>query len=195
MHSQIIMTRTEALEAYCTILAKQLTEADIQSIAVDWTQAGAITLDEAEKELRSEGIEDPSPELIEWLASGDQCPSPTPSFMRPVLLSSLMKSHAQVQNSYIESELGKTIEGVKVEGEDAVGSLCPCCGYYSLDAEDPGWDICLVCFWENGGDGPNHMTLAEAQKNFATFGAMSEGHLTHVDPLGPQKYRRSPDFT
>jgi hypothetical protein len=71
---------------------------------------------------------------------------------------------------------------------------CPCCGFLTL-AERGGYDICPVCFWEDDGQdvhdthvvrgGPNgDLSLAQARKNFASFGACRERDLPHVrDPL------------
>ncbi|HKP55387.1 MAG TPA: CPCC family cysteine-rich protein [Polyangiales bacterium] len=59
---------------------------------------------------------------------------------------------------------------------------CPCCGYRTLP-ERGGYDICILCFWEdNGSDdinagGPNrNVSLAEARANFCD-------HLT-MYPVG-----------
>lgn len=64
---------------------------------------------------------------------------------------------------------------------------CPCCGYRTLH-EGPGdYDLCPVCFWEDAGDqlrwpmladGPNGISLIEAQRNFVEIGAC------HADSLG-----------
>ncbi|MCP4503669.1 MAG: hypothetical protein GY822_27380 [Deltaproteobacteria bacterium] len=56
------------------------------------------------------------------------------------------------------------------------------------------WDICRVCFWENGGDGPNHTSLAEAKENFATYRAMSKRHIKHVERDVRRKYARSEEY-
>jgi hypothetical protein len=70
--------------------------------------------------------------------------------------------------------------------------LCPCCEYFALDpGEDGMWDICSVCFWENGGDGPNHMTLAQARKNFEEIGACDRRSLEHLAPDRRRKYGRA----
>jgi hypothetical protein len=71
--------------------------------------------------------------------------------------------------------------------------VCFICGYRTLD-ERCGWDICPVCFWEDDvlveGDvdkrsPANHMTISEAQANYARIGAVSPEFLDNVRP--PQK--------
>lgn len=57
---------------------------------------------------------------------------------------------------------------------------CPCCGYRTIQ-EGPGdYDLCPVCLWEDAGDqlrwplladGPNGISLIEAQRNFVELGA------------------------
>ena len=67
---------------------------------------------------------------------------------------------------------------------------CPCCGYLTMD-EPPGYySICPVCFWEDDAlqlefattlaGGANAVSLAEAQRNFAGFGASEERVRAHV---------------
>lgn len=98
----------------------------------------------------------------------------------------------KVHNTYLSHKL-KILTGIQynVIGNATKTSLCPCCFYYSLDFGEEGlWDICSVCFWENGGASPNHMSLDEAQKNFAKFGAINQQSLQSVDPEGKLKYIR-----
>lgn len=68
---------------------------------------------------------------------------------------------------------------------------CPCCGYVTL-AERGMCQICPVCFWEDDSFNrdahhvysmPNHMTLAEGRKNFATVGASKSKWLGHILPF------------
>ena len=57
---------------------------------------------------------------------------------------------------------------------------CPCCGYATL-GEEGGYEICVLCFWEDDGQddpkadenwgGPNSVSLTEARINFLQFGA------------------------
>jgi hypothetical protein len=61
---------------------------------------------------------------------------------------------------------------------------CRCCGYLTLTGRPGSYQICQVCQWEDdpavdwdGPDavsGPNHVSLHQAQRNFADFGAVSE---------------------
>jgi hypothetical protein len=61
-------------------------------------------------------------------------------------------------------------------------AVCPCCKFSTLN-ENGGFEICLICWWEDDGQndnnanvvrgGPNsHYSLARAQKNFAEHGNM-----------------------
>lgn len=68
---------------------------------------------------------------------------------------------------------------------------CPCCDYFSLECRGE-YDICRVCFWEDGGQDldqldeyscPNHMTLREARQNFSEFGACDRAMLKNVVPV------------
>lgn len=66
---------------------------------------------------------------------------------------------------------------------------CRCCGYRTLH-EGPGdYDLCPVCFWEDAGDqlrwpgladGPNHISLIDAQHNFDKIGACHPESVAQV---------------
>ena len=69
---------------------------------------------------------------------------------------------------------------------------CPCCGYITLD-ERGGHEICPVCFWNDDGQddhdadrvrgGPNRkLSLTQARRNFAKFGASDQRRLQFVRP-------------
>jgi hypothetical protein len=80
---------------------------------------------------------------------------------------------------------------------------CPCCGYMT-QAEPPGsYEICPLCFWEDDAlqlefattldGGANHLTLVDAQRNFAALGACEESAMVHVRaPVGAD--RRDPSW-
>lgn len=76
--------------------------------------------------------------------------------------------------------------------ELGVQFACPCCRCLTLD-ERGGYEICPVCFWEDDGQddqdaarvrgGPNgSLSLDQARRNFARFGACEERHRQHVRP-------------
>ncbi len=61
---------------------------------------------------------------------------------------------------------------------------CPCCGNYTIDSDDEVIvDICEVCHWQfdevahdhpDAVKGANRVTLNEAKKNYAKYGACEE---------------------
>ncbi len=103
-----------------------------------------------------------------------------------------------IKNEWLYKELSAIDDRVRaVEGELESMAVCPCCQHYSL-SQNGEYEICPVCFWEDDGStklhrysDPNHMTLAEGQVNFASFGACSRTSTKHVDSMGSTKYRRS----
>ena len=74
---------------------------------------------------------------------------------------------------------------------------CPCCGHLTL-AGRGGFEICPVCFWEDDGQddgdaatvrgGPNGpLSLEQARRNYASFGASDECHRGHVRAPRPDE--------
>ena len=68
---------------------------------------------------------------------------------------------------------------------------CPCCGYLVFD-DGPGCDeICPICFWEDDLSqlrfpmmpGANHVSLIEAQQNYARDGVCEMRLQVHVRAL------------
>jgi Cysteine-rich CPCC len=61
---------------------------------------------------------------------------------------------------------------------------CPCCGYLVF-AEAGFYEICPICGWEDDTSqlrfpethGANHVSLIEAQRNFAALGARDESYV------------------
>ncbi|MGD9108076.1 MAG: CPCC family cysteine-rich protein [Gammaproteobacteria bacterium] len=74
---------------------------------------------------------------------------------------------------------------------------CPCCGYLTLSEKPPGtFEICPVCFWEDDNvqfddpgyaGGANKVSLSQAKKNFARFGASDERFLSRVRKPLPEE--------
>lgn len=108
----------------------------------------------------------------------------------PIFRMYLVDSFVRVRNEYLEKRLASFGLDAKVVGELEPAGQCPCCKYYSIEPGMDGFcEICTVCFWENGGDGPNRMKLEDAQENFNSLGAMEQGALKFIDPEGKMKYR------
>ena len=60
---------------------------------------------------------------------------------------------------------------------------CPCCGHLVFDGPPGSDDICMICFWEDDAmqlrwprlaGTTNTVSLVQAQRNFAQFGASEE---------------------
>ena len=75
---------------------------------------------------------------------------------------------------------------------------CPCCGYLVFSESPGSYDICPICFWEDDasqlrfplmGGGANEVSLLEAQKNFAAFGASESRLASHVRSPRPDEQR------
>ncbi|MEM7049124.1 MAG: CPCC family cysteine-rich protein [Acidobacteriota bacterium] len=74
---------------------------------------------------------------------------------------------------------------------------CPCCGFLTLVEEPPGtYALCPVCFWEDDAvqfrnpeyeGGANKVSLAQARRNYARFGASEPQFLIHVRPPLPEE--------
>jgi hypothetical protein len=66
---------------------------------------------------------------------------------------------------------------------------CPCCGYMTLSDPPGHFDICPICYWEDDNiqrddpdywGGANDLSLRDAQKNFAAFGAKDKRYIDVV---------------
>lgn len=129
--------------------------------------------------------------LITLIATTESPQLPLPDEVEPLLFDALLFRLDKVVNSYLELKLRHFNRRYEVEGDVEKAGLCPCCHFYSIGAGEDGlWDICPVCFWENGGDGPNHINIDTARKNFLAFGAIDEDMLQSIDPEGQVKYAR-----
>ncbi|KAF2078770.1 CPCC family cysteine-rich protein [Flavobacterium sharifuzzamanii] len=149
-----------------------------------------------DKEGITEAIEEGSyPEISEDLIEIiDKTPDPfLNAESEGLVVDYLVNGLKYVTNLYLQTKLKSINPNFKdkIFGEVERAGLCPCCEYYSIDyGEDGLWDICPVCFWENGGEGPNHMTLEQAKFNFEKFGAINKDSLGFVDKNGAKKYCR-----
>ena len=80
---------------------------------------------------------------------------------------------------------------------ESVRFPCPCCGYLTLSEKPPGtYEVCPVCFWEDDSaqtegstleGGANTVSLVQARKNFAAFGAAAWEHRTEVRKPQPEE--------
>lgn len=115
-----------------------------------------------------------------------------PETERPGALESYLVDDLKYSlNSYLREELLSLGYEVVVEGLVEPAGMCPCCEYFAIaPGQDGAWEICPVCFWENGGDGPNRQTLEQAKKNFDELGACDEWALQHVVSDPRRKYWR-----
>jgi len=69
---------------------------------------------------------------------------------------------------------------------------CPCCGYLTLAEKARGsFEICPVCYWEDDRSqfedptsvvGANSVSLEQARRNFAEYGASRPELRAHVGP-------------
>ncbi len=110
--------------------------------------------------------------------------------LEPLFKGALFGNLIGVTNAYLELLLNNSKKQYKVTGDIEPLGQCPCCNFYSIGLGDDGhYDICTICFWENGGNGPNHMTLEDAKQNFKTFGAISKSALQFIDAEGKIKFK------
>lgn len=132
-----------------------------------------------------------SNETIALIATTDSPPTGPFNGRDALLLDWCRFELRYVTNAYLEDALALHGKLLRVHGAPREAGLCPCCSHYSINAGEDGiCDICPVCGWENLGEGPNHMSLEEGRRNFATLGAMSMEALQQVDPDGRRKYLR-----
>ncbi|KAA1376367.1 CPCC family cysteine-rich protein [Aeromicrobium fastidiosum] len=77
--------------------------------------------------------------------------------------------------------------------------LCPCCGHRTLEGAGD-YDLCPVCFWEDAGDqlrwptmtdGPNGISLIEAQRTFAEVGACAQAFVPQTRDPWPGEEREA----
>lgn len=129
--------------------------------------------------------------VIELIKSKEYLSIPFSDDLKPVFIFKLKEQLYGVTNEYLQLQLNDRENNYIINGDIEEKGLCPCCLYYSIaHGEDGFYDICSICFWENGGSGPNDVTLQLAQNNFIRFGAMDKSSLGFVDPEGKIKYKK-----
>lgn len=81
---------------------------------------------------------------------------------------------------------------------------CPCCGYLVFSEWPGSYNICPICRWEDDRSqlrwvrslGANHVSLIEAQRNFAQdgakYGPKDKRYLNLY--AEPSEYHREPDW-
>lgn len=130
-------------------------------------------------------------DIIQLIESTEYLNIPFSNTLKPIFVFKLKEELFGVTNEYLQWQLNDKGNEYVVIGNIEQKGLCPCCRFYSIRiGEDGLFDICSVCFWENGGDTPNYMTLEKAQNNFKTLGAINETSLKFIDPEGKIKYKK-----
>ena len=94
-----------------------------------------------------------------------------------------IKSNKKISTPEILSEVQPRIQKEREKLQ------CPCCGFFTIDREEPEFDICPVCFWEYDpvqnadpeyAGGANDLSLKECRENYTKIGACEERFLTKV---------------
>jgi len=125
---------------------------------------------------------------------------PNKELFKPLIMDYLIYVLNRVQNSYLEDKLKSLGYNYTIVGEPEATGVCPCCNYLSIGYGYEGFhDICPICGWQNGGDGPNHMALFQAQGNFIEYGARAVDVIPNelkqpeyqVDSEELNKYKKS----
>ena len=108
---------------------------------------------------------------------------------------------AESLEKYTDKEL---IEIVEYQKAQANGKFyCDCCGYNTLNEKPNGtYQVCETCFWEddpiqkndpNYEGGANRVSLNQAKKNFAEFGACEKDMIKNVNKTH-KSYIRNPKY-
>ena len=151
-----------------------------------------ITCDE-EDWFDKEDLEYYSKEIRDELLANEEPPNPEDPKYDYIIKDDMKGMFYGVTNDYLKELLSKeNIQVSNITGTNDFLEPCPCCRYRTISpGEDGMCEICPVCFWENFGDGPNHMTLKQAQENFKQYGAMNKEALKFIS-LDRMKMYESP---
>jgi len=178
-----------------TIIAEKevplLSDDDISEILSEYCIYEYTSKEEVLRDIKDGELPKLEESAIKYLLSKPSTETLNRSIFKPIIVDYRLFLLERTTNSYLESRLSSFGINKQVSGTPEASSVCPCCNYLSIGAGDEGsWEVCRVCFWENGGDGPNHMSLSEAKANFLEYGAMSKKSKQFVDPEGPIKYAK-----
>jgi len=115
------------------------------------------------------------------MESGREVDNPMDTRFDPVLMVWLCDGYAAARNEFLNDLLEKAGHDYdEVTGEPASMIPCPCCGRCTLEGQE-GFDICMVCGWEDDGQdntdanqifgGPNQgISLTRGRINFLISG-------------------------
>jgi len=130
--------------------------------------------------------------IINLIESKEYLNIPISDSLKSLFVFELKEGLIGVTNEYLELHLNNGENHFIVIGNIEEKGICPCCQFYSIELGEDGFqDICPVCFWQNGGNGPNHITLEEALNNFKVFGAIDKTSLQFIDSEGKIKYKKN----
>lgn len=133
-----------------------------------------------------------STSLIELIKSKKYLNIPFNDELKPIFIFDLKEQLYGVTNEFLQLKINVEENKYLINGPIEEKGLCPCCQHYSIEKGEDGFcDICPVCFWENGGNGPNHMSLEIAQRNYIRYGAISKSSLKSIDSEGKIKYKKA----
>jgi len=127
--------------------------------------------------------------------------NPGNEIYRPVLIDRMRDEFIGATNEYLAHYLSRKV-GMpvdKVEGNVAELLPCPACNYKSF-IEVGTWKTCPVCGWNSDPMqeamptepiGSNGVSLENARKNFAEFGAITHEKLATLNPDDKQKFLKA----
>jgi len=120
---------------------------------------------------------------------------------RPILIDRMREKFKGATNDYLayylQSKTGIPVD--RVEGKPSELLPCPVCNYKSF-IELGTWKTCPVCAWNSDpmqeampteAVGSNGLSLEDARRNFAQFGAITQDKLSEIDPEGKQKFPKA----
>ena len=183
------MQRNIAIDLICQRKLPLLSHDERQSIILSWWN-----IDESDPEFMNLSLE------LQMSMKESEDPIEDSPLLDTLVLLDLRARYVGVKNEYLEEQLEAIcLHDTNVEGEPEILFACPCCLYRTLKARGQYY-ICPVCFWEDSGQdkpddysSPNQITLAAAQVNFESFGAISKNAKKFVDPDGVKKWLHDRD--